>query len=50
VLASINGAAVASAADVASAVETARKAGRTSVLAKVVRQNRSVFVPLKIAP
>ncbi len=50
VLASINGAAVASAADVATAVETARKAGRTSVLAKVVRQNRSVFVTLKIAP
>ncbi|MFY8143647.1 MAG: Do family serine endopeptidase [Caulobacter sp.] len=50
VLSNINGAPVASAADVTTAVDAAKKAGRTSVLVKVIRQNRSVFVPLKIAP
>ena len=30
--------------------KAAKKAGRTSVLVKVIRQNRPVFVPLKIAP
>ncbi|WP_297515672.1 Do family serine endopeptidase [uncultured Caulobacter sp.] len=50
VLANINGAAVASPADVNAAVAAAKKAGRSNVLAKIVRQNRPVFVPLKIAP
>ena len=50
VLANINGQAVNSAADVSNAVAAAKKAGRTSVLVKVIRQNRPVFVPLKIAP
>jgi serine protease Do len=50
VLANINGAPVMSAAEVNAAVATAKKAGRTSVLVKVIRQNRPVFVPLKIAP
>ncbi|MDR6623765.1 Do family serine endopeptidase [Caulobacter segnis] len=50
VLANVNGAPVTSAADVNAAVATAKKAGRTSVLVKVIRQNRPVFVPLKIAP
>ena len=50
VLANINGAQVSGVADVTSAVETAKKAGRTSVLVKVIRQNRPVFIPLKIAP
>ena len=50
VLANINGVAVTSAAEVNAAVASAKKAGRTAVLAKVIRQNRPVFVPLKIAP
>ncbi|HJV40407.1 PDZ domain-containing protein, partial [Caulobacter sp.] len=50
VLANINGATVNSAADVNAAVAAAKKAGRASVLVKVIRQNRPVFVPLKIAP
>ena len=50
VLSNINGAAVASVADVNAAVANAKKAGRTSVLVKVIRQNRPVFVALKIAP
>ncbi len=50
VLANINNAPVASVADVNNAVAAAKKAGRNSVLVKVIRQNRPVFVPLKIAP
>jgi serine protease Do len=50
VLANINGTAVVSAVDVTNAVANAKKAGRTSVLVKVIRQNKPVFVPLKIAP
>ncbi|MBO9545677.1 Do family serine endopeptidase [Caulobacter sp.] len=50
VLSTINGAPVVSVAEVNSAIATAKKAGRTSVLVKVIRQNRPVFVPLKIAP
>ncbi len=50
VLANINGAAVNSVVDVNNAVASAKKAGRNSVLVKVIRQNRPVFVPLKIAP
>jgi serine protease Do len=50
VLANINNVAVVSVADVNNAVAAAKKAGRNSVLVKVIRQNRPVFVPLKIAP
>ncbi|MET3667867.1 Do family serine endopeptidase [Caulobacter sp. 1776] len=50
VLANINGAAVTTVAEVNAAVANAKKAGRTSVLVKIIRQNRPVFVPLKIAP
>ena len=50
VLANINNAAVVTVADVNNAVAAAKKAGRNSVLVKVIRQNRPVFVPLKIAP
>lgn len=50
VLSSINGVSVATPGEVAAAVAAAQKSGRSSVLAKVVRQNRPVFVPLKIAP
>lgn len=50
VLSNINGTAVASVTDVNNAVAAAKKAGRNSVLVKVIRQNRPVFVPLKIAP
>lgn len=50
VLANINGAPVATPAEVSAAVASAKKAGRTAVLAKVIRQNKPVFVPLKIAP
>jgi serine protease Do len=50
VLSNINGAAVSSVAEVNAAVANAKKAGRTSVLVKIIRQNRPVFVPLKIAP
>ena len=50
VLANINGAPVTGVADVTGAIATAKKAGRNSVLVKVIRQNRPVFVPLKIAP
>ncbi len=50
VLSSVNGAAVTTTGEVAAAIATAKKEGRTSVLAKVVRQSRPVFVPLKIAP
>lgn len=50
VLSSVNGVAVNSTGEVAAAIATAKAGGRTSVLAKVVRQGRPVFVPLKIAP
>ena len=50
VLSSLNGSAVTTTAEVNAAVAAAKKAGRTSVLVKVIRQNRPVFVPLKIAP
>jgi len=50
VLAGINGMTVGSAADVNAAVAAARKAGRPSVLAKVVRQGRPLVMALKIAP
>jgi len=50
VLSSVNGVAVNSTGEVATAISAAEKSGRTSVLAKVVRQGRPVFVPLKIAP
>ena len=50
VLSSVNGMAVNSTSEVANAISAAQKGGRTSVLAKVVRQGRPVFVPLKIAP
>lgn len=50
VLASINSVPVVGVADVSNAVAAAKKAGRDNVLVKVIRQNRSVFVPLKIAP
>jgi serine protease Do len=50
VLSSINGVAVNSTGEVAGAISAAQKDGRSSVLAKVVRQGRPVFVPLKIAP
>lgn len=50
VLSNINGTAVASVGDVNAAIATAKKAGRDKVLVKVIRQNRPVFVPLKIAP
>ncbi|HWT51331.1 MAG TPA: PDZ domain-containing protein, partial [Caulobacter sp.] len=50
VLSNINGGPVTSVADVNAAIATAKKAGRNSVLVKVIRQNRPVFVPLKIAP
>ena len=48
VLSSVNGVAVKTTADVATAIAAARKDGRTSILAKIVRQGRPVFVPLKI--
>ncbi|WP_425995516.1 trypsin-like peptidase domain-containing protein [Caulobacter sp. DWR1-3-2b1] len=50
VLASVSGVAVNSTSEVAGAISAAQKGGRTSVLAKVIRQGRPVFVPLKIAP
>jgi serine protease Do len=50
VLSNINGSAIVTVADVNAAVANAKKAGRNSVLVKVIRQNRPVFVPLKIAP
>jgi serine protease Do len=50
VLSNINGSAIVTVADVNTAVANAKKAGRNSVLVKVIRQNRPVFVPLKIAP
>ena len=50
VLANINNVPVVTVADVTNAVAAAKKAGRNSVLVKVIRQNRPVFVPLKIAP
>jgi serine protease Do len=50
VLSSVNGVTVNTTGEVAGAIATAKKDGRTSVLAKVVRQGRPVFVPLKIAP
>ena len=50
VLSNINGVAVSSVAEVNAAVASAKKAGRNSVLVKIIRQNRPVFVPLKIAP
>jgi serine protease Do len=50
VLSNINGAAVTNVAEVNAAVANAKKAGRNSVLVKIIRQNRPVFVPLKIAP
>ena len=40
---------VASAADVAAAVDAAKKAGRASVLLGVYRGGRTTFLPLKIA-
>ncbi|HEY2357799.1 MAG TPA: Do family serine endopeptidase [Phenylobacterium sp.] len=40
---------VTSAADVAAAVDTAKKAGRNGVLVGVFRQGRTTFLPLKIA-
>jgi len=39
----------ASAADVAAAVDSAKKAGRAGVLVGVVRQGRTIFLPLKIS-
>jgi serine protease Do len=50
VLSSVNGVTVNTTGEVAAAIASAKKDGRTSVLAKVVRQGRPVFVPLKIAP
>ena len=50
VLSSVNGVAVNTTGEVATAIAAAKAGGRTSVLAKVIRQNRPVFVPLKIAP
>lgn len=50
VLSSVNGVAVNSTGEVAGAIASAKAGGRTSVLAKVVRQGRPVFVPLKIEP
>ncbi|WP_374471358.1 Do family serine endopeptidase [Phenylobacterium sp.] len=41
--------AVASAADLSSVVEAARKAGRTSVLVGVYRNGRTSFLPLKVS-
>jgi len=40
---------VLSAADVATAVEVAKKAGRANVLLGVFRQGRTTFLPIKIA-
>ena len=39
----------ASAADVAAAVDGAKKAGRAGVLIGVVRQGRTIFLPLKVS-
>lgn len=50
VIANINGAPVATVADVNKAIAAAKSAGRTSVLIKLIRGNRPAFVPLKIAP
>jgi serine protease Do len=50
VLANINGAPVNTIADINGLIANAKKAGRASVLVKVIRQNRAVFVPLKIKP
>ncbi|PHY22930.1 Do family serine endopeptidase [Caulobacter sp. BP25] len=50
VIANINGAPVATVADVNKAIAAAKSAGRTSVLIKLIRQNRPGFIPLKIAP
>jgi serine protease Do len=38
-----------SAADVAAAVDSAKKAGRAGVLVGVVRQGRTIFLPLKVS-
>ena len=40
---------VASAADVAAAVDGAKKAGRTGVLVGVFRAGRTTFLPLKVS-
>ena len=40
---------VAKASDLASAVDVAKKAGRTSVLVGVHRAGRTLFLPLKVA-
>lgn len=50
VLSTINGATVANIGDVNATLASAKKAGRASVLVKVIRQNKPVFLPLKIAP
>jgi serine protease Do len=44
-----NDRAVASPADLAAAVDAARKAGRTSVLVGVLRSGRTAFLPIKIS-
>jgi serine protease Do len=50
VLTSVNGEPVTSAAQVASAVEAAKKLQRPSVNLRIIRAGRPTIVPLKIAP
>lgn len=49
VITRINGAPVTGPADLAAAVEAARKAGRTSVLLGIWRSGRTAFLPIKIS-
>jgi serine protease Do len=49
VIVQANGRPVGSAADVASAVEVAKKAGRSNVLLGVFRNGRTTFLPIKVA-
>ena len=49
VIVQANGHPVLTAADVISAVDAAKKAGRTSVLLGIFRQGRTTFLPIKIA-
>jgi serine protease Do len=49
VIVQAGGHAVASAADVAAAVDAAKKAGRTNVLLGVFRNGRTTFLPIKVA-
>jgi len=49
VIVQAGGRSVAGAADVASAVDAAKKAGRSNVLLGVFRNGRTTFLPIKVA-